>query len=186
MAHPKAADEYITQVELAKRLGMTTPAVAKLKNAGKIVMAKRDGKQMVAYQATLKLLGDTLHPSYSHKGLKAVRNAAMLDETDAEPDEYGETHVTLAEAQRRKAVAAAALAELELAEKSGTLIDKAGAEKAIFEFVRGLRDAIENFPVRYAAQIGAELGAPAVKVNAALTKRLKDYLGELADRQLRL
>ena len=94
--------------------------------------------------------------------------------------------ISLAEAQRRKAIAAANLAELEYAEKSGTLIDKAGAEKVIFEFVRGLRDAIENFPVRYAAQIGAELGAPAVKVNAALSKRLKDYLVELADRQLRL
>ena len=186
MAGRKPSDEYITQVELAKRLGMTTPAVAKLKNAGKIVMAKRDGKQMVAYQATLKLLGDTLHPSYSHKGLKAVRNATNPDESGEEPAEDASERISLAEAQRRKAVAAAALAELELAEKSGTLIDKAGAEKAIFEFVRGLRDAIENFPVRYAAQIGAELGAPAVKVNAALTKRLKDYLGELADRQLRL
>lgn len=186
MAQPRAAEEYITQVELAKRLGMSSPAVAKLKNAGKIVMVRRGGKWLVAYQATLKLLGETLHPSYSHKGLKAVRNAANAHDPDAEPDEDAETHVTLAEAQRRKAVAAAALAELELAEKSGTLIDKAGAEKAIYEFVRGLRDAIENFPVRYAAQIGAELGAPAVKVNTALSKRLKDYLGELADRQLRL
>lgn len=177
-SHKAQPSDEITQSELARRLGVTHQAVTSLKRDGKLVM--RGGK--VLYQATMDNLGETLNAGYSRKALKAVKAARG----DVEDDEPEIERISLAEAQRRKAIAAANLAELEYAEKSGTLIDKAGAEKVIFEFVRGLRDAIENFPVRYAAQIGAELGAPAVKVNAALSKRLKDYLVELADRQLRL
>ncbi len=64
----------------------------------------------------------------------------------------------------------------------GTLIGKAGAERIMFTWARGLRDAILNFPVRTSAQIGAELGVPAVKVNAVLERKLKLLLTDLADR----
>jgi hypothetical protein len=169
-------------MELARRLGVTHQAVTSLKRDGKVVMR---GKK-VLFSATMDRLEQSLHPGYSRKALKVAQSRGKADESGEDLADDGESHISLSEAQRRKAIAAAALAELDLAERSAALIDKAGAEKHIFEFVRGLRDAIENFPVRYAAQIGAELGVPAAKVNAALSKRLKDYLGELADRQLRL
>ena len=174
-----AADELITQAELGKRLGITKQAVGDLKSHGKIVMRTRQGKQLVAYNATLAKLEDTLHPSYSRKALKAVNGG---DEPEEEPAE----HISLGEAQRRKAVAAAALAELELAEKMGSLVDRAAVEKRVFEMARQTRDALLNFPTRYAAVMAADLGVDAGRVNVAIEKRLKEYLGSLADRRTEL
>lgn len=180
MAAQADNDERISQAELGRRLGITPPAVTKLKKAGKIVVG-RDGK--VRYRATLKKLGDTLDPRKPKKTLHAVKD--VVGEDDPVEDD-GESHVSLAEAQRRKAVAAAVIAELDLEEKKGSLIGREAAERRVFEFVRGFRDSILNFPTRYAAVIAADLGVQASKVQTALDKRLKDYIGELADRQLRL
>jgi predicted transcriptional regulator len=183
VATKQPRDTLVTQAELAKRLGVTRQAVGAMKGDGKLVMKGTK----VLLNATLERLGDTLHPSYSRKALKAVKNGENTDdpgEDDPEADDL--PRISLGEAQRRKAVAAAVIAELELAEKQGSLVSRAGAEKRVFEFVRTFRDAMLNFPVRNAAVIAAELGVPAAKVNAALERRLKDYLGELADRQLQL
>lgn len=88
------------------------------------------------------------------------------------------------EAKRRRAVADADMIEIALAKERGNLVDAEWARRRAFDFSRGFRDAIQNFPVRYAAVIGADLGTDAVKVNAALDKRLRDYLGDIADRKL--
>jgi hypothetical protein len=61
------------------------------------------------------------------------------------------------EAQRRRELATAKLKELEVAEREGTLVDKAVANRTVYRFCRTVRDELLHLPGRVAPEQGATL-----------------------------
>ncbi|MEM6440055.1 MAG: hypothetical protein AAF763_10235 [Pseudomonadota bacterium] len=71
-------------------------------------------------------------------------------------------------------------AQLELDRAKGALIDRAAAEKAIFERARIERDAHLAFFSRAAPQIAAESGADPARLFAAFDRLMREHLAHLA------
>lgn len=131
-------------------------------------MVTRDGKKRIPFQKAKAAIDGNLDPAQSHD----------------ESDRRGKA--TYSEVRTAQMALKVQDQQLELARKRGALIDRDGAVKRAFEFSRGFRDAIMNFPARYSAQIAADLGVDPARVNLALENRLKEYLADIADRRIGL
>jgi len=86
----------------------------------------------------------------------------------------------IASARARRVRALADRAEVEAARLRGDLIERAKAERAIFEFARRMRDAWAHWPARIAAPLAARFGADPHAVEAALAAEVRRHLEELA------
>lgn len=75
--------------------------------------------------------------------------------------------------------AKAAMAELELRERTGDLVNADEVRKAVFELARSCRDALENIPSRVSAIIAAE--SDQNKVKETLTREIWQALQLLVD-----
>lgn len=167
------AEELVKQAEFGRQTNRSQQAVSKLVRSGKIPLVTKNGKKMIPLERAKAALGDNLDPAQAH-----------TDDADRGAVRSGK--VTYSEVRTAQMALKVQDQQIELARKRGALIDKDGAVKRAFEFARGFRDAILNFPARYSAQIAADLGVDAGKVNAALDKRLKEYLADIADRRIGL
>jgi len=85
-----------------------------------------------------------------------------------------------AEARRRLTSAKADKAEIEARVRRGELVERAKAERAIFEFARRMRDVWTTWPARIAAPIAARLGVDPHAVEAALVAEVRRHLEEIA------
>lgn len=112
------------------------------------------------------------------------------EETEGETEEKGNGGIgarkdggdkmTFAEAQRRKEVAKAKTAELELLEKQGTLILKQRVQDQLFNAGKELRDALLAVPDRVTDEILAA-GDNRTKVNNIIYDAIAGELERLAD-----
>jgi len=102
------------------------------------------------------------------------------------PVEVDGQFVTLADAQRRIAVATAQLKELELDVRGGKLVDAAGVERDIERLSRSDRDAFLNWPSRVSAEIAARFGINSVELEIELERRIKQFLIERGDPRIHL
>ncbi|MCA1777150.1 MAG: hypothetical protein LC676_16520 [Loktanella sp.] len=75
------------------------------------------------------------------------------------------------------------LKDLALSRAEGTLIDKAEAEKLIFERARFERDAWTGWATRTAATLASELGVDGEQMFAALDREVREHLADLASRR---
>lgn len=100
--------------------------------------------------------------------------------TDIESEKKTEDKITFAEAQRRKEVAKAKTAELELLEKQGTLILKQRVQDQLFNAGKELRDALLAVPDRVTDEILAA-GDNRTKVNNIIYDAIAAELERLAD-----
>jgi len=85
-----------------------------------------------------------------------------------------------AEARRRLTSAKADKAEIDARARRGDLIERAKAERLVFEFARRMRDAWAHWPARIAAPLAAQLGADPHAVEAALAAEVRRHLEELS------
>ena len=88
--------------------------------------------------------------------------------------------MTFAEAQRRKEVAKALTAELELKEKEGSLISKQKIDEQLFAFGKELRDALLAVPDRITDEVIAAV-ENRTKVNNIIYNAIAGALEKLAD-----
>ena len=72
-------------------------------------------------------------------------------------------------------------AELELERLRGNMLDRAEAEKAIFERARAERDAHVAFVARVAPVIAAEIGADPAALFSALDREMRAHLVDLSE-----
>jgi len=86
----------------------------------------------------------------------------------------------IASARARRVRALADRAEVEAARLRGDLIERAKAERLVFEFARRIRDAWAQWPARIAAPLAAQLGADPHAVEAALAAEVRRHLEELS------
>jgi len=84
------------------------------------------------------------------------------------------------EARRRLTSAKADKAEIDARARRGELVERAKAERVVFEFTRRMRDAWAQWPARIAAPLAARLGADPHAVEAALAVEVRRHLEELA------
>lgn len=89
-------------------------------------------------------------------------------------------NMTFAEAQRRKEVAKALTAELELKEKEGSLISKQKIDEQLFAFGKELRDALLAVPDRITDEVIAAV-ENRTKVNNIIYNAIAGALEKLAD-----
>jgi len=86
----------------------------------------------------------------------------------------------IASARARRVRALADRAEVEAARLRGELIERSKVERAIFEFVRRIRDAWVQWPARIAAPLAARLGVDPHAVEVALASEVRRHLDDLA------
>jgi hypothetical protein len=92
----------------------------------------------------------------------------------------------LAAVRLRREKAKAELAELSLQKLQGELVDRATAERVVFAYVRGIRNAWQTWPSRISAKLAAETGADAGKLHRALEREVRAHLEALSEERFSL
>jgi len=126
---------------LARRLGMTTTAVSKAVNTGRI---KLNADGTLPDDAEKQLIENT-SPERSKREQQAKP-------APAEAPSFLSVKI-------RKEVAAAQLKEIELAREKGQLLEKEQVKESIYKYARQIRDAVLSIPERVASDLAAQLGA---------------------------
>ncbi|MGB3537911.1 MAG: elements of external origin [Mesorhizobium sp.] len=131
----------------------------------------------------------------AHAGTKPVPQSAIDAVNDtlrdtgetppvSEPGEGGQ--VSFLRARMANEVLKAQTARVRLQKMKGELVDRAKATNAVFDLARRERDAWQNWPPRVAANMAAELGVEAHKMEQVLEKYLRQQLSELAEVKIEL
>ena len=155
----------ISQADIARALGLSQPAITKLKRQGMPVdsveaaQAWREARQNVAAR---KPLPSPFRASVSDS------NAAARDL----PDEGRDA------ARTRREIAEANLAEIREAEERGELIRVDAVRSAIAGVIAGTRDSLMQIPARVAPVLAAE--ADAARVHEMLQLEINQALAALA------
>jgi terminase small subunit / prophage DNA-packing protein len=155
MAKLKGTGRILPQGELAELLGVTTATLRNWQRAGCPVA---------------EVGGNGRATRYNSAQVFEWRLRLSLAETD----------LPLEEARRRKLAAEAKLAEMALELKRGELTPTAPMIRYIEEVFGGYKKAIQALPVRYGAQMAAEVGCDVGKLDRALTRVIREYLTELS------
>lgn len=187
--------QYVSRIEFARIRGCAASYVTKLGHQGRLVL-DASGK-LVDVAATIALLDRTDDPARGgdRTGKPTVAASAPTSASQAEghgtappnarsaaDGDSAPIAISIEGAYRtaatRERIAKARLAELDLAEKAGTLVPKAEVEAAIFGLARQAMDALDAIPDRLAAQLAALDDAAAV--HKLLSDELRHVMQALA------
>jgi hypothetical protein len=163
--------------EYAVHAGVSAPYVTKLKKAGRIVFVEEGGRQRVNFSATDNLVRNTSDLGRARAGENArgfgerARPVPPLSGSDANAASEGagghapaepaappvqsaaDRVLEIERASRAKKSGFDALtAELQYQKLTGALVDKARAERTVFDSFRSLRDHAFQAPQRAAAR----------------------------------
>jgi len=146
-----------SQRELARRLGVSHTALQKARRAGRIA-PEADGSWDVE-KVRAKLLESS----------DPTRNTARLAQPAA-------TISTFHDARTANEILKAQERQLRLDERRGKLVDKARALLLVHRLAKEERDAILAWPARVAAEMAAELGVDAHRLQTMMEQRLREHL----------
>lgn len=148
----------MSQTDFAQHLGVQKSYVTQLKKAGRLVMAA-DGRR-VDVVASLARIEATRSPD---KAAVAARHAAARGddrpEQEGEPDEPeadADARPDYQAARARREAANAELAEIELAERAGKLVEVARVESVLADALTTLRTGLESMGVLLSPQLAHE------------------------------
>jgi hypothetical protein len=140
-----------------------------------------------------KALGTTTAAGTARATTKAVPRSAIdsvsdtLREAGADPEPTaGGGEVSFLRARMANEVLKAQTAKVKLAKMKGELVDRARTTAVVFDLARRERDAWQNWPPRVAANMAAELGVDAHKMEQVLDKYLRKHLADMAEVKLEL
>lgn len=186
---------FATRSEFARIRGCSGPYVTKLGHQGRLVL-DASGK-LIDVDATIALLDRTDDPARGgdRTGKPLVATSASASSVQAEGQGVALPAVPAAaggdsrqrqadgdsaykSAATRERIAKARMAELELAEKAGTLVLKAEVDAAIFGLARQAMDALDAIPDRLSVQLAALTDAGAV--HKLLSDELRHVMQEMA------
>jgi hypothetical protein len=130
----------------------------------------------------------------TRQATKAVPEAAIravaetLQEAGAEPEpgEEGKGEVSFLRARMANEVLKAQTAKVRLQKMKGDLVDRNRATGMVFDLARRERDAWIGWPPRIAANMAAELGVEAHRMEQVLDKYLRAHLAEMAEVRIEL
>jgi hypothetical protein len=131
---PQAAG---TLTEFAAHFGVSAPYVTKLKKQGRLVMVTVDGKELVDFAMTEKLIRNTTDPAKAENGANAKLGAGSRVVQDV--GSGNRLDLTYKQARTHEAAFRAKLTELEFREREGLLVEadkiKRSFQKHLQQFV---------------------------------------------------
>lgn len=163
---PVRADlEWVSQTDPAKQRGQHA-RTAQAASAEATARAKEAQMRPVP-KAAIEAVNDTL----SEAGERAAPDMPGAD--------GGE--MSFLKARMANEVLKAQTSKVRLQKMKGELVDRARAVATVFDLARRERDAWLNWPPRVAANMAADLGSDAHKVEVVLDKYLRAHLMEMAE-----
>lgn len=181
-----------SQREVARRLGISHTALQKAAQAGRIAQEPGGGWDVEKVRARLAASSDParktatmvapapVQPSHSPPPAppRPAVVASPIPEPLSTPSAGGSsfhnarTANEMLKAQERK---------LRLDERRGQLVEKARALMLVHRLAKEERDAILAWPARVAAELAAELGVDAHRLQTLMDARLRQHLAERND-----
>ena len=176
----------LTQAQFARHLGVDRAHVTRLKHAGRLVMTDDGHVRVEESEARIAATADPAkdHVAERHAagraaavdGQKATKNASDDDEDDEPPVEGPSFH----KARARREEANANLAEIELAERAGALMETAAVRAVLADVGATCRAALETLPAILAPQLATLNDDHAIR--QLLEEHINAALNELCDR----
>lgn len=151
----QSEEDLMTRSEFARHLGVAKSYVTKLGNQGRLVLAE-DGR--IRVRATLELIRSTT-------GAPARATPAVLTEE-------------MTDWKERKERAQALQAEMDVAQRRGTLILATDVRAAVVDAATTLRTRLERLPDQLAAQLAAATDEQ--RVRALLANEIESTLADLS------
>ena len=118
--------------------------------------------------------------------LKAVADTLRDAGTDPAPGEATGGEVSFLRARMANEVLKAQTAKVRLEKMKAEVIDRARATAMVFDLARRERDAWLNWPPRVAANMAAELGVDAHRMEQVLDMYLRAHLTDMAEVKIEL
>jgi hypothetical protein len=183
----------LTRSDFARLKGWSKSYVTKLGEQGRLVLSP-DGKK-VDVSATLALLAKSGDPGKVHVaqrhaadrierdvGQHVRHDAPACDEPPAGGASAASADASYWKTKSRRESALAEMAELELHERLGKLVDRERVEATVDALYRTLRDALLGLPTRLAPEISAMTDAfeIEVKMRDAIRSLLTDLSNKTA------
>ncbi len=175
------AERVASQREVARRLGISHTALQKAAQAGRIAQEPGGGWDVEKVRASLAASSDPARKTAAMVAPAPPRPAFVtppIPEPLPTPSAGGSsfhnarTANEMLKAQERK---------LRLDERRGQLVEKARALMLVHRLAKEERDAILAWPARIAAELAAELGVDAHRLQTLMDARLRQHLAERND-----
>jgi hypothetical protein len=157
-----------SQREAARRLGLSHTALQKAQRAGRIAPEPGGGWDLEKVRARLAASGDPVRTTA----------AAVAPDPLPAPAAAGQSFHN---ARTANEVLKAQERRLRLDERRGQLVDKRRALLLVHRLAKEERDAIFAWPARVAAEMAAELGVDAHRLQTMMDARLRQHLAERHD-----
>lgn len=153
-----------TLSEYAAHANVSPAYVTKLKRQGRIVLVKQDGRELVNFDATDRLVANTADLARARNGANAKPEREPSAPAPEEPPAGAAAlagggggaagvDAVFRKAQAQERVFSAKKAELEFKRLSGELLEKAAVERTVFNMFRLLRDHAFQAPQRAAVRV---------------------------------
>jgi len=175
-----------SQREVARRLGISHTALQKAQRAGRIAPEADGAWDIEKVRARLADSSDpvrktaTLASAPPPASRPAVPPPAATMPPSADPLPRAAQN-TFHDARTANEVLKAQERRLRLDERKGKLVDKARALLLVHRLAKEERDAILAWPARVAAEMAAELGVDAHRLQTMMDTRLREHLAERHD-----
>jgi hypothetical protein len=177
-----------SQREVARRLGLSHTALQKAQRAGRIAPEPDGAWDVEKVRARLAESSDPARKAVSmaapaqHTPFPAPRRPAMAAAPSIEPLAAPSAGASgFHNARTANEVLKAQERKLRLEERRGQLVDKARALLLVHRLAKEEREAILAWPARVAAELAAELGVDAHRLQTLLDARLRQHLAERHD-----
>ena len=174
-----------SQREVARRLGVSHTALQKAQRAGRIAPEADGAWDVEKVRARLAESSDPTRKTAAFVAPVAPPSAPMprpatpaAPTADPLPRAAGST---FHDARTANEVLKAQERRLRLDERKGKLVDKARALLLVHRLAKEERDAILAWPARVAAEMAAELGVDAYRLQTMMDTRLREHLAARHD-----
>ena len=168
-----------TRAEYAAHIGASGPYVTKLGHQGRLVEREVNGKRMVDFELTDRLVRNTADLGRARNGANAAPGRAPS--TPIAPlAESGKVDAIFRQAQAQERAYNAKLAELEYKRAIGEVVSAADVEAELSRVFAAFREAMMQIPARVSAVLAAETDA--AKVADTLTDEIRRALLQLKER----
>lgn len=172
--------------DYARHIGASPAYVSKLKRQGRIVMIEGDGKTVVNFDASDRMVRNTTDMGRAANGKNAGGGTKFAEIAASAPvsDDLGSGRfdVLYRKAQTQEKIFSARRAQLEYEQAAGKLIDKDRASAGAFTAFRQLRDALGVLPRKVAP--AAAVATDVREVETLIARAIREALDLFANRTL--